>query len=75
MLKFIGFGRLHPIRPRTSEARERRRRDAEGNAANVQLLDSTGLSNYSKNGRQYSYHGGLVKSSPYRLVIPRRIGS
>lgn len=42
----------------------------KGNAANVQLLDSTGFSNY-RNGRRYSYQGGLVKSSPYRLVIPR----
>lgn len=42
----------------------------KGNAANVQLLDSAGFSNY-RNGRRYTYQGGLVKSSPYRLVIPR----
>ena len=38
----------------------------QGNAANVQLLDSTNFSNY-KNGRQYKYIGGLAKQSPVRL--------
>lgn len=41
-----------------------------GNAANVQLLDSTNFNNY-KNGRRYSYIGGLAKRSPVRLQIPR----
>lgn len=41
-----------------------------GNAANVQLLDSTGYSAY-KNGRNHRYIGGLVKRSPTRLVVPR----
>lgn len=41
-----------------------------GNAANVQLLDSTGFSNY-RNGRRYSYIGGLAKASPVRLAVPR----
>ena len=39
----------------------------KGNAANVQLLDSTNLSNYV-NGRRYSYIGGLAKRSPVRLA-------
>lgn len=38
----------------------------QGNAANVQLLDSTNFSNY-KNGRRYTYIGGLAKQSPIRL--------
>jgi len=38
----------------------------QGNAANVQLLDSSNFSNY-KNGRQYRYIGGLAKASPIRL--------
>lgn len=38
----------------------------QGNAANVQLLDSTNFSNY-KNGRRYRYIGGLARKSPVRL--------
>ena len=38
----------------------------QGNAANVQLLDSANFSNY-KNGRRYRYIGGLAKQSPVRL--------
>lgn len=38
----------------------------QGNAANVQLLDSANFSNY-KNGRSYRYIGGLAKQSPIRL--------
>lgn len=38
----------------------------QGNAANVQLLDSVNFNNY-KNGRQYQYIGGLAKQSPIRL--------
>jgi hypothetical protein len=38
----------------------------QGNAANVQLLDSTNYNNY-KNGRQYRYIGGLAKQSPIKL--------
>lgn len=38
----------------------------QGNAANVQLLDSSNFSNY-KNGRQYRYIGGLARQSPIRL--------
>jgi hypothetical protein len=41
----------------------------QGNAANVQLLDSSNMSNY-QNGRQYRYIGGLVTKSPVRLQIP-----
>lgn len=39
----------------------------QGNAANVQLLDSSNLSNYV-NGRRYHYIGGLAKKSPVRLA-------
>ena len=38
-----------------------------GNAANVQLLDSINLSNYT-NGRNYRYIGGLATKSPVRLA-------
>ncbi|MGB5082837.1 MAG: DUF1883 domain-containing protein, partial [Burkholderiales bacterium] len=40
-----------------------------GNAANVQLLDSSNFSSY-KNGRQHRFYGGLAKQSPVRLQIP-----
>ena len=40
-----------------------------GNAANVRLLDSSNFNAY-KSGRQHRYWGGLVKQSPYRVVIP-----
>ncbi len=42
-----------------------------GNAANVRLLDSTGLSNFKRGKVPRIYGGGLVKKSPYRMVIPR----
>ena len=32
----------------------------QGNAANVQLMDSSNFNNY-RNGRQYRYIGGLAK--------------
>ena len=38
----------------------------QGNAANIQLLDSSNFSNY-KAGRQYRYIGGLATRSPIRL--------
>jgi hypothetical protein len=40
-----------------------------GSAANVQLLDSSNMSNY-EHGRRYRYIGGLVKRSPVRLQVP-----
>jgi hypothetical protein len=40
-----------------------------GSAANVQLLDSSNMSNY-EHGRRYSYIGGLAKKSPIRLQVP-----
>lgn len=47
-----------------------RDRDVEitlkGNAANVQLLDSTNMNNYAS-GRSFHYIGGLSKQSPVRL--------
>ena len=39
----------------------------QGNAANVQLLDSSNLSNYI-HGRRYHYIGGLATKSPVRLA-------
>lgn len=36
----------------------------QGNAANVQLLDSSNFNNY-RNGRQYRYIGGLAKNLLY----------
>jgi hypothetical protein len=39
-------------------------------AANVRLMDSTNFSAY-KNGRAHKFHGGLVKTSPFRIVVPR----
>ena len=42
----------------------------QGNAANVQLLDSSNFQNY-KAGRRYKYSGGLARRSPIQLVIPR----
>ena len=42
----------------------------QGNAANVQLLDSSNFQNY-KSGKRYKYSGGLVRRSPIQLVIPR----
>lgn len=41
-----------------------------GNAANVQLMDSSNFSSY-KRGRQYRYTGGLMKRSPASFQIPR----
>jgi hypothetical protein len=40
-------------------------------AANVLLLDSTNYSSY-RNGNPYRYHGGYIKSSPFRISPPRR---
>ncbi|GAB2936649.1 hypothetical protein GCM10027047_36510 [Rhodococcus aerolatus] len=37
--------------------------------ANVQLMTSSAYQSY-KSGRQYRYHGGLVKRSPARIPIP-----
>ncbi len=41
-----------------------------GNAANVRLMDSSNFNNY-RNGRRHTYLGGLAKSSPVRLQVPR----
>lgn len=38
----------------------------QGNAANVQLMDSSNFNSY-KNSRQYRYIGGLAKKSPIHL--------
>jgi hypothetical protein len=40
-----------------------------GNAANVQLMDSSNFSNY-RAGRQYRYFGGHATRSPVRIPIP-----
>lgn len=41
-----------------------------GSAANVRLMDTSNSHAY-RNGRRHSYHGGLVKRSPFRMQIPR----
>lgn len=41
----------------------------KGNAANVRLMNSSNFQNY-KNGRRHSYHGGLVKRSPFNIGVP-----
>jgi hypothetical protein len=41
----------------------------EGSAANVCLLDSSNFSNY-KSGGKYTYYGGLVTRSPFRISVP-----
>nr|DAT54032.1 MAG TPA: protein of unknown function (DUF1883) [Caudoviricetes sp.] len=38
--------------------------------ANVILLDSSNYQNF-RNGRRYSYYGGLAKVSPCDIVVPR----
>ena len=40
-----------------------------GNAANVQLLDSTNFQNY-RHGRAFRYYGGYVTQSPFRIRAP-----
>jgi hypothetical protein len=42
-----------------------------GNAANVRLLDSSGLSAFKRGARHTIHGGGHVTRSPYRMVIPR----
>lgn len=39
-------------------------------AANVRLMDSSNFNAY-KNGRSHRYQGGLVRTSPYRITVPR----
>lgn len=39
-------------------------------AANVRLMDSSNFSSY-KNGRAHKFVGGLVKTSPLRITVPR----
>jgi len=41
-----------------------------GNAANVQLMDSSNVNAY-RGGRQYRYSGGLMKRSPANFQVPR----
>lgn len=40
------------------------------NQANVRLMTASQYRNY-RSGRRHSYHGGLVKRSPFRLAIPQ----
>ena len=42
----------------------------QGSAANVRLMDQSNFNHY-KAGRQHRCHGGLAKSSPIRLRVPR----
>lgn len=39
-------------------------------AANVRLMDSTNFNSY-KNGGNHRYTGGLVRSTPFRITVPR----
>ncbi|MDN5795865.1 MAG: DUF1883 domain-containing protein [Intrasporangium sp.] len=39
-------------------------------AANVRLMDSSNFNSY-KNGRKHRYTGGLVRTSPFRITVPR----
>ena len=41
-----------------------------GNAANVQLMDSSNFHNY-RSRRRYHYYGGHARKSPVLLKIPR----
>ena len=41
-----------------------------GQAQNVELLDSSAFSSF-KAGRRHTYYGGLVRTSPYRVKVPR----
>ena len=63
-MKFTHYKLGHQRRGTTIEV------TLQGNAANVQLLDSSNLQNY-KSGRPYKYSGGLVHRSPVTLVVPR----
>ena len=42
----------------------------QGSAANVRLMDTSNFSSY-RAGRRHQYHGGLAKSSPVRIPVPR----
>ena len=42
----------------------------DGSAANVRLMDQSNFNSY-KAGRRHRYFGGLAKSSPVRLQVPR----
>ena len=39
-------------------------------AANVRLMDSSNFTSF-KNGRAHKYLGGLAKTSPFRITVPR----
>ena len=41
----------------------------QGSAANVRLMDSNNLNSY-RSGRQYRFHGGLMKRSPAHVAVP-----
>ena len=40
-------------------------------AANVQLMDAPNYENY-RNGREFRYYGGHVKSTPFKIRPPHR---
>lgn len=40
--------------------------------ANVRLMDSTNLRAY-QNGQKHRYHGGLAKTSPFRITVSRMV--
>ena len=63
-LKFTHYNLGHQSRGTTIEV------TLQGNAANVQLLDSLDFQNY-KSSKRYKYSGGLASRSPVQLTIPR----
>jgi hypothetical protein len=62
-MDFLKFGLGHQPAGAVAEV------TLSGNAANVLLLDATNFQNY-RSGRRYSYRGGHVTRSPYRVAIP-----
>ena len=63
-MKFTHYGLGHVDRGSMVEV------TLKGSAANVRLMDNSNFSSY-KAGRQDRYIGGLAKSSPVRLEVPR----
>ena len=43
----------------------------KGNSANVRLRDYSGLNNFKRGRTHRVYAGGLVKKSPFRMIVPR----
>lgn len=61
--KFLKFDLGHLVRGDVVEV-------TLSNGANVELLDATNFNNF-KRGQRHSYYGGLARTSPVRLGVPR----